>query len=71
MMDPERLSEAGKVNRIKITKDERLRLMNKLEDIFGNQIKGGPKTGQIPVIASASFIYFLLDAPNLKSSDAK
>jgi hypothetical protein len=63
--------ENGKVNRLKINNDERQQLIRRLDTIFGNQIKGGVKVGQKPVIGSASFFYSFLKKSGWKSSDAK
>jgi hypothetical protein len=71
MIDPNRLSEDGKVNRLYLSKDERQELSLKLSSIFGNQIKQGVKVGQKPLISSASLFYSMLNEPKWKSSDAK
>lgn len=50
----------GKLYRLRITRSELERLQNKLRDVFGTQITGGPKAGQFPLEASAALLYSFL-----------
>jgi hypothetical protein len=69
LIDQERIV-AGKLPYLTIKDSERKALNKKLISIFGENVKAGPKAGQIPIEASAASIYTVLNG-KLKSADSK
>tara|TARA_B100002003_G_scaffold74885_1_gene69841 strand:- start:23 stop:499 length:477 start_codon:yes stop_codon:yes gene_type:complete len=68
LIDPKR-TIGGKLKYLKINSKERRQLINKLESVFGDKVKGGLKAGQLPVETSAATLWKVLNDP-WKSSDS-
>ena len=68
LIDPKRTID-GKLKYLKINSKERRQLINKLESVFGDKVKGGPKIGQLPVEISEATLWKVLNDP-WKSSDS-
>ena len=69
LVDRER-TEEGKLKFLTITSNERKSLIKNLLNVFGDQIKKGPKGGQLPLECSASLLYQFLNK-GWKSADTK
>ena len=69
LVDRNRLID-GKMAYLRINSKERKMLIKNIENSFGDEVKGGIKTGQFPIVASASLLWGFLHK-DWKSSDEK
>jgi hypothetical protein len=60
-----------RLSTLKLTSNQRQTISDELVGKFGDEIKGGLRVGQIPLIASAALLYQFVEDKNWKSSDSK
>lgn len=61
----------GRMSRLGLTRTQRDEVLKRLHSTFGDDVKGGMKAGQLPLMAAAAALYEILGDPQRKLRDSK
>jgi hypothetical protein len=65
------VDQQEKLSTLTITGQERKILADKIEREFGQEVRGGLKAGQIPLVGAAAMLYGFVSNADWKSSDSQ